>query len=201
VLGGKRGHPGKKTYSSQLSSANGGTSVAKRVVIDGVTYEFAEDGNLKRVEGRSFFLKYHFCFSTHISCAKMRHLQGRRKGSWTIGKDLKRMSDFCSENSCRDPSSVPPSRCGRAVSRNTSKAKYRVEANRCALCSFAVSESVARSSFASDRHPLVSSSYAFGPSNAIGMWFLSLLFWLLNTQEEEGKAINRNALSLFHKDR
>ncbi|KAI5450011.1 hypothetical protein NCC49_003773 [Naganishia albida] len=50
VLGGKRGHSGKKTYTSQLSCANGGTSVAKRVVIDGATYEFAEDGNLKRVE-------------------------------------------------------------------------------------------------------------------------------------------------------
>lgn len=27
-------------------------SVAKRVVIDGATFEFAEDGNLKRVDGQ-----------------------------------------------------------------------------------------------------------------------------------------------------
>lgn len=52
MLSGKPRHPGKRNFASQLSSANGGTSVAKRVVVDGVTYEFAEDGNLKRVDGQ-----------------------------------------------------------------------------------------------------------------------------------------------------
>jgi hypothetical protein len=51
TVAGKHGYPGKRTFASQLSSANGGTSVAKRVVIDGVTFEFEEDGNLKRVDG------------------------------------------------------------------------------------------------------------------------------------------------------
>ncbi|KAJ9109864.1 hypothetical protein QFC19_001843 [Naganishia cerealis] len=53
-LAGKRSQPGRGSYTSQLSSANGGTSIAKRVVIDGVTYEFEEDGvTLKRVEDAS----------------------------------------------------------------------------------------------------------------------------------------------------
>ncbi|KAJ9106289.1 hypothetical protein QFC21_001434 [Naganishia friedmannii] len=48
---GKRSHMERRSYSSQLSSANGGTSVAKRVVIDGVTYEFEADGvTLRKVE-------------------------------------------------------------------------------------------------------------------------------------------------------
>jgi hypothetical protein len=49
----KRSQMGRRSYNSQLSSANGGTSVAKRVVIDGVTYEFEADGvTLKKVEGK-----------------------------------------------------------------------------------------------------------------------------------------------------
>ncbi|KAJ9124288.1 hypothetical protein QFC22_001088 [Naganishia vaughanmartiniae] len=48
---GKRSQMGRRSYNSQLSSANGGKSVAKRVVIDGVTYEFEADGvTLKKVE-------------------------------------------------------------------------------------------------------------------------------------------------------
>lgn len=70
MLAGKHGHSGKRTFASQLSSANGGTSVAKRVVIDGVTYEFAEDGNLKRVDGEYRFSRpATFWFDNHLSAS------------------------------------------------------------------------------------------------------------------------------------